>query len=194
MGPSKWQHRLTGFDYVYRYNELNLNGDRGARGSVWRSDCDFSSDTIDHINRAGFEYQGDYSEKTWAHSTFGYRVENENGFVGDVLFGPQNHGQRLNNDVYAQQLLTLGRLTVIAGARLTHSSTFGNTGLPRIALVYQLLHGGRVFSGNPAALFLCDRIQVRRRLEETFNGLPGPDHHPYNNPNPGLKPGTDAGL
>ena len=26
-GPSGWQHHFTGFDYVYRYNELNLNGD-----------------------------------------------------------------------------------------------------------------------------------------------------------------------
>ena len=184
VGPSKWQHRLTGFDYVYRYNELNLNGD-AARVDPFGDPIDFSSDTIDHINRAGFEYQGDYSEKTWAHSTFGYRVENENGFVGDVLFGPQNHGQRLNNDVYAQQLLTLGRLTVIAGARLTHSSTFGNTGLPRIALVYQLLHGGRVFSGTRLRFSYATGFK-EPRLEETFNGLPGPD--PYNNPNPGLKP------
>jgi outer membrane cobalamin receptor len=26
-GPSGWQHHLTGFDYLYRYYELNANGD-----------------------------------------------------------------------------------------------------------------------------------------------------------------------
>ena len=72
---------------------------------------DFPSHEVDRINRAGFEYQGDYSERTWAHTTFGYRIENENGFVGDVNFGSQTHGQRLNNDVYVQQQLTLGRLS-----------------------------------------------------------------------------------
>ena len=119
------------------------------RGSdLFGDPIDFASQTIDHINRAGFEYQGDYSERTWAHTTFGYRVENENGFVGDVLFGPQNHGQRLNNDVYAQQQLTLGRVTVIAGGRLAHSSTFGDTGLPRVALMLQALRGGEIFSGT----------------------------------------------
>ena len=27
VGPSGWQHRFTGFDYNYRYTDLNLNGD-----------------------------------------------------------------------------------------------------------------------------------------------------------------------
>src|SRR5580704_4695389 len=79
---SGWQHRLTGFDYSYRYNELNLKGDPARV-------FDFPSHEVDHINRAGAEYQGDYSERAWAHTTFGYRIENENGFVGDVLFPPQ---------------------------------------------------------------------------------------------------------
>src|SRR6202140_5037637 len=109
--PSGWQHRFTGFDYLYRYNELNVNGDPARV-------FDFPSHEVDRINRAGFEYQGDYSERVWAHTTFGYRVENENGFVGDVNFPPQTHGQRLNNDVYLEQQLTLGRLSVIAGGRL----------------------------------------------------------------------------
>src|SRR5271165_2135860 len=84
--PSGWQHHFTGFDYLYRYNELNLNGDAARI-------FDFPSHEVDHINRAGFEYQGDYSERSWAHTTFGYRVENENGFIGDLDFPPQTHGQ-----------------------------------------------------------------------------------------------------
>ncbi len=181
--PSGWQHRLTGFDYVYRYNELNLNPDT-ARVDPFDDPIDFASNTIDHINRAGFEYQGDYSERTWAHTTFGYRVENENGYVGDVLFGPQNHSQRLNNDVYAQQMLTFDRLTIIGGARLAHSSTFGNTGLPRVALSYQLLHGGAIFSGTRLRFSYATGFK-EPRLEETFNGLPGDQ---YDKSNTALKP------
>lgn len=181
--PTGWQHRLTGFDYVYRYNELNLNGD-AARVDPYGDPIDFASNTIDHINRAGFEYQGDYSERSWAHSTFGYRVENENGFVGDVLFGPQNHGQRLNNDFYVQQSLTWHRLTIIGGGRFAHSSTFGNTGLPRVALAYQLLPGGSFFSGTRLRFSYATGFK-EPRLEETFNGLPG---DPYDIPNTALKP------
>jgi len=73
--PSGWQHRLTGFDYLYRYNDVNLEGDP-ARVSPLYGQFDFPSHEYDHINRVGFEYQGDYSERTWDHTTFGYRIEN----------------------------------------------------------------------------------------------------------------------
>ncbi len=136
--PSGWQHRLTGFDYLYRYNELNLTGDPARI-------FDGPSHEVDHINRAGIEYQGDYSERTWSHSTFGYRVENENGFVGDVSSNPlgQTHGQRLNQDVYGQQLFTFGRLSLIGGARLLHSSAFGNAAAPRFAATFLAFRGER---------------------------------------------------
>jgi len=176
-GPSGWEHHFTGFDYVYRYYELNLNGDADRV-------FDFPSNEVDHINRAGFEYQGDYSERTWAHTTFGYRVENENGFVGNLDYGAQTHGQRLNDDVYGQQQLTWGRLTAIAGARFVHNSAFGNTGLPRVAMVWQALHGGNVFSGTRLRFSYATGFK-EPRLEETFNGIPA---NPFNIPNPGLKP------
>src|SRR5450755_4077455 len=138
--PNGWRHHLTAFDYLYHYNELNVNGDPN------RVD-DFASHEVDRINRVGFEYQGDYSERSWAHTTFGYRVENENGFVGDVNYG-QTHGQRLNNDFYVQQQLTLGRLTAIAGGRFVHDSAYGNTGVPRVALTLLARRGGEMFSGT----------------------------------------------
>ena len=145
--PSGWQHRLTAFDYLYRYNEVNLNGDP-ARVDGYGFQFDFPSHEYDHINRVGFEYQGDYSERTWAHSTFGYRIENENGTVGDLFYPPSTSGQRLNNDAYLQQQVTLGRLSVIAGGRFVHSSLFGNTGVPRVALTLLALRGGEFFSGT----------------------------------------------
>ena len=185
--PSGWQHRFTGFDYVYRYNELNLNGDPARV-------FDFPSHEVDHINRAGFEYQGDYSERSWAHTTFGYRVENENGFVGNLAFGSQTHGQRLGSDLYAQQQVTWRSLTAIAGGRFVHNSAFGNIGLPRIALTWQALSGGELFSGTRLRFSYATAFK-EPRLEETFNGIPP---NPFNIPNPGLKPehtrAFEAGL
>jgi vitamin B12 transporter len=177
--PNGWQHHFTGFDYLYRYNELNVNGD-ASRVDSFGDPIDFASHEVDRINRVGFEYQGDYSERTWAHTTFGYRVENENGFVGDVNFG-QTHGQRLNDDVYVQQQLTLGRVSAIAGGRFVHDSAFGNTGVPRIALILQALRGGEVFSGTRLRFSYATGYK-EPRLEETFAGPP------YSFANTGLKP------
>ena len=172
--PNGWQHRFTGFDYIYRYNELNVNGDPSRV-------FDSPSHEVDRINRAGFEYQGDYSERVWAHTTFGYRVENENGFVGDVNFPPQTHGQRLNNDVYLEQQLTLGRLSVIAGGRLIHDSAFGSTAVPRVALTWQALRGGEILSGTRLRFTYATGFK-EPRLEETFAGPP------FTQPNLSLKP------
>lgn len=187
---SRWQHRFTASDYLYRYYELNP----GDPQRVNTQDCafsppptpcpiDFPSNEVDRINRLAFEYQGDYSERTWAHTTFGYRVENENGFVGDLNFG-QTHGQRLNHDFYLQQQLTWKTLTAIAGARFVHNSAFGNTGVPRVALIWQALRGGEKFSGTRLRFSYATGYK-EPRLEETFNGIP---QNPFNLPNTALKP------
>jgi vitamin B12 transporter len=176
--PSGWQHRFTGFDYLYRYNDVNLNGDP-ARVSPIYGPIDFPDHEYDDINRAGFEYQGDYSERAWAHTTFGYRIENENGFVGSL--GAQTPGQRLNQDAYLQQQFILGRLSVNAGGRFVHSSVFGNTGVPRVALTLLARRGGELFSGTRLRFSYATGFK-EPRLEETFAGPP------YSVPNPGLKP------
>ncbi len=180
--PNGWQLRFAGFDYVYRYNESNP-GD-AARVNTSGNPIDYPSHEVDHINRAGFEYQGDYSERSWSHTTFGYRIENENGFVGDLDYGPQNHGQRLNQDAYVQQDLTLGRLGIIVGGRFIHDSAFGNTGVPRVALTLRALRGNQRFSGTRLRFSYATGFK-EPRLEETFNGIPA---SPYNLPNPSLKP------
>lgn len=180
--PHGWQHRFAGFDYVYRYNEFNP-GD-SARVNPSGNPIDYPSHEVDHINRAGFEYQGDYSARTWSHTTFGVRVENENGFVGDLDYGPQNHGQRLNQDAYVQQDLTLGRLGIIAGGRFVHDSAFGNTGVPRVALTLQALRGKQRLSGTRLRFSYATGFK-EPRLEETFNGIPATF---YNLPNPSLRP------
>jgi vitamin B12 transporter len=147
--PSGWQHSLTGFDYLYHYADNNPNTDPNIAPYTYDS---YADTYITHINRVGFEYQGDYSERTSAnfatHSTFGYRVDSENGVVSDLLSPPPASGQRLDQDVYLQQQFTLGRLSAIAGGRFVHSSTYGNTGVPRVALTLLALRGGELFSGT----------------------------------------------
>ena len=172
--PSGWQHRFTGFDYNYRYQDINLTGDPA------RLD-DFPTHASDHINRAGIEYQGDYSEQGWAHTTFGYRFEDENGVVGDLDYPPSTHGVRLNDDVYGQQQIIWKRLSAIAGARFVHNGAFGNTGVPRVALSLLALRGGRLLSGTRLRFSYAGGFK-EPRLEETFAGPP------FSVPNPTLKP------
>jgi vitamin B12 transporter len=174
--PSGWQHHFTGFDYLYRYNDVNLSSNP-------LNYDDFPGHTYNNINRAGFEYQGDYSELTSdrisTHSTFGYRVENENGFVGS--YGAQTPGQRLEQDAYLQQLLTLGRLSVVAGGRFVRNSAFGNTGVPRVALTLLALRGGEIFSGTRLRFSYATGF-MEPALYQTFANLP------YYVANPGLLP------
>jgi vitamin B12 transporter len=172
--PSGWQHRLTGFDYLYRYTDVNLNTNPASYDS-------FPADVYDHINRVGFEYQGDYSERTWTHSTFGYRIENENGTIGDLLYPPSTSGQRLEQDAYLQQQFTLGRLSVIAGGRFVHNSLYGNTGVPRVALTLLALRGGKLLSGTRLRFSYTTGF-MEPALYQTFAGPP------YYIANPGLLP------
>jgi len=187
-GPLGWQHHFTGFDYNYRYQDVNLTGDPD------RVD-DFQTHASDHINRAGFEYQGNYLERSWAQTTVGYRFEDENGSIGDLDFPPPTHGVRLNDDVYAQQQITWKRLSAIAGGRFVHSNAFGNTGVPRVALTLLALRGGQTLSGTRLRFAYSGGFK-EPRLEETFAGPP------FSVPNTALKPernrsfeaGFDQGL
>ncbi|MFZ3342632.1 MAG: TonB-dependent receptor [Terriglobales bacterium] len=180
QAPSGWQHRLTGFDYFYRYSDINLTGDP-ARVDGFGFPFDYPTHEYDHINRVGFEYQGDYSERAWAHTTFGYRVENENGVIGNLLYPPSTPGQRLENDFYVQQQLSLGRLNVIAGGRFVHNSDFGNTGVPRVALTLLALRGGDFFSGTRLRFSYATGF-MEPALYQIADGPP------YYVPNPGLLP------
>jgi len=176
-GPSNWQHRFTGFEHVtHRTNIDSVNDQQSAT-----LDPDmFPFHAIADLNRAGFEYQGSYVERSWAQTTFGYYGEDENGFVGDINFGI-THGQRTNHELYAQQAIIWGRFSAIAGARFVHNSKFGNTGVPQVGATYLLTRGGRVLSGT-RLVFSYAKGFKEPRLEETFAGRPS------STPNPGLRP------
>jgi vitamin B12 transporter len=173
--PSGWQHRFTAFDSLYRYTDTNLDPPANSYDS-------YADQYGTHINRVGFEYQGDTTERSWAHTTFGYRIENETGVVSDLNSPPPASGQRLDQNAYAQQLVTLGRLSVIAGGRFVHSSTYGNTGVPRIALTLLALRGGELFSGTRLRFSYATGF-MEPALYETF----GYEAYGYAS-NPGLLP------
>ena len=172
-GPSRWQHRFTGSEYHHQRTNVDSVDDSGR---VF--DTPFHAFT--NINRAGFEYQGDYLQRSWARATLGYEFEDENGFVGDLNFPPLTHGLRLNHAAYGQELLTLERLTVVAGARFVHNATFGNKAVPRVALVLQVRKGGQTFSGTRLRFSYATGIK-EARLEESFAS------GPFIIPNPNLK-------
>jgi vitamin B12 transporter len=162
-GPSRWQHRFIGSEYSHQRTNVDTVNQTGRR-----FDTPFHS--IADINRAGFEYQGDYLERSWARTTVGYEFEDENGFVGDLKFGV-THGLRLNQAVYGQELLTLGRLSVVAGARFLHNQTFGNKSVPRVALTLEALKGGAIFSGTRLRCSYATGIK-EARLDEAFASGP----------------------
>jgi vitamin B12 transporter len=185
-GPSRWQHRFTGFEYHQQRTNVDNVMDP-ARKSPLFGNIDFPFHSIADLNRAGFEYQGEYVERSWAQTTIGYRFEDENGFVGDLTSLPIDHGLRLNHEFYGQQQLTLGRLSVVAGARFVHNGSFGNKGVPRVALTLQALRGNQVFSGTRLRFSYATGIK-EPLLEESFAS------GPFVVPNPNLKPETNRAF
>jgi vitamin B12 transporter len=178
-GPSGWQHRLVAFEYNHKRLNEDTVPDRGCDFTNFIFlDCPFQA--VDHFNRAGFDYQGDYSERTWAHTTLGYEFEDENAFVGDPTFPPVTHGLRRNHALYAQQVLQLSRLSVVAGGRFVHNETFGNKFVPRVTLSYLALRGGQFFSGTRLRFSYATGIK-EARFEESFA------RGPQIVPNPHLK-------
>src|SRR5262249_562878 len=137
-GPSRWQHRLSG----YEYNTRRLNEDDVVDPGR-DPNTDFQFTNTAHINRAGFMYQGDYTPRSWTQTTIGYEFEDENARISGI-----DPGLRLNHAVYLQQRVTWKRLTAIAGARYAHNETFGDAALPRVALSMLALKGGGLFSGT----------------------------------------------
>jgi outer membrane cobalamin receptor len=178
-GPSGWQHRFVGYEYNHRRQNEDTVPDRGCDPTNFVFlDCPFNA--VDHFNRAGFDYQGDYAERPWTHTTLGYEFEDENAFVGDPTAPPVLHGLRRNHAVYAQQVLQVRRLSVVAGGRFVHNETFGNKFVPRVALSYLALRGGQFFSGTRLRFSYATGFK-EARFEESFASGPGIV------PNPNLK-------
>ena len=169
-GPSRWQHRFGGSEYNHKRTNQDSVMEAGRVSPVF-GNIDFPFDSVANINRAGFEYQGDYVERIWTRTTMGYEFEDENGFVGDLNSPPLTHGLRRNHALYGQQTVTKGRVSLVAGARFVHNETFGNKAVPRVAISLQVLRGSRIFSGTRLHFSYATGIK-EPRLEESFASGP----------------------
>ena len=182
--PSRWQHRLTGYEYnTRRLNEDDIT-DPGRDCLTRFIDCPFL--TTAHINRAGFMYQGDYTPRSWAQTNVGYEFEDENGrfFTHSpppFEFNQSIPGLRLNHAAYVQQRINWKRFSAITGVRYAHNETFGDKAVPRVALSLLALKGGSFFSGTRLRFSYATGIK-EARFEEAFVSGPGIL------PNPNLKP------
>jgi len=180
-GPSRWQHRFTGFEYaLHRTNIQTVN--QPGRVDPFGNQIDTPFHAITNINRAGFDYQGDYTERSWAHTTVGYEFEDENGTTGS-LPDSLSHGVRLNHAVWGQQVLNLGRLSIVGGARFLHNESFGNKVVPRIALGFAAFRGGNFFSGTRFRFSYATGIKEPSFAQSFGNGGGFPVL-----PNPALQP------
>ncbi|MGZ4826564.1 MAG: TonB-dependent receptor [Terriglobales bacterium] len=166
VGPSRWQHRFSGFEYHHRRLNLDTFMDPGRESPAF-GNFDFPFSDFANLNRAGFDYQGDYVARSWARTTVGYHFEDENGWAGDLTSPPLGHGLRRNHAVFGQEMLTWRRVTVIAGARFEHNESFGNRGLPRVAASVLAWKGGKIFSGTRLRCAYGTGIK-EPRLEESF--------------------------
>ena len=183
----KWQHRLSGFEYNHRRTDVDTVQEPG-RTTPGFGNFDFPYDSLANINRAGLDYQGDYWERSWARSSFGYRFEDENGFVGDVTAPPLGHGLLRNHSLFGQQVLAWHRTTVIAGVRYEHNESFGNRGIPELGVSYLLWNGRGALGAFRLRGRYAEGIK-EPRFEETF-GVGGFGIIA----NPNLKPETNRSF
>jgi len=195
--PTRWQHTFSGFEYNHRGTNQDTVSDRGCDFPVF--DCPFKEPFV--INRAGLEYQGDYSPRSWAHTTFGYQFEDENGTFdvydldtsGNIISASVTHGLRRNHAVFGEQTLNWRRFSLVAGVRYVHNESFGSKAVPRGVLSFLVLRGGEVFSGTRLRIGYSQGIQ-EPSFQESF-GISGTF---LTIPNPNLKPeqnrSFEAGL
>src|SRR5262249_25238777 len=179
-GPSKWQHRITGFEYRLRRTNGDNVLDPNRVSPFGNVDTPFQA--INYINRAGFDYQGDYSERSWAQTTIGYEFEDENGTVGE-LPDSLSHGLRRNFALYGQQIFIFSRVSLVGGARFVLNESFGNRIVPRIALGFTALRGDQFFTGTRLRFAYATGIKEPSFAESFGNGGGFPTA-----PNPALKP------
>ena len=176
--PSGWEHELSVYEYsLHRVNRDDIP-DRGCSNTVFY-DCPFVDES--KINRAGFNYQGNYAERSWTTTTLGFEFEDEHGTVGALP--DTSTGLRRNDAVFGQQIVNYGRLDFIAGGRFVHNESFGNKFVPRASLTLLALKGGRFFSGTRLHFGYATGIKEPSLAESFGNGGSFPTF-----PNPNLKP------
>jgi outer membrane receptor protein involved in Fe transport len=179
--PGGWQHRLTAFEYNHRRTNVNPGMEPG-RDSPLFGPFDFPFSELAVINRAGFDYQGDFAPRAWARTTFGYQFEDENGFFDSESFGSVTrvHGLRRNHEVFGQQFFSWDRLTLVGGARFVHNESFGDRVVPRVSATFMAWRGRGAWSGTRLRAGYSEGIKAPTMPESFASG-------PFIIPNPGLE-------
>jgi outer membrane receptor protein involved in Fe transport len=198
--PGRWLHRLTGFEYNHKRSNRDDQDDRGCDPANFNFlDCFFDAST--KINRAGLNYQGEYSPRSWARTTFGYEFEAENGrldseflsfdFLNNTTFigESRTRGLRRNHGLFAQQVITRGRFAFVGGLRFVHNESFGNEVVPRVSVSFLARRGGDILAGTRLRFAYGEGIKAPT-FEESF-GFTGT--FPAD-PNPDLKPEESRSL
>src|SRR5450432_3100450 len=184
-GPSRLQQQLTGFDYTLHRTNIDAV-DQGNRNSPF-GDEDFQFDNVNNYNRAGFDYQATYSERSWAQTVAGYEFEDENGVTGDLPY--ISHGLRRNHALFGQQMFSFSRFSLILGGRFVHNESFGNKFVPRGSLTFLALKGGTFFTGTRLLASYATGIKEPSFAESFGNGGGFPTIT-----NPLLKPEETRGM
>lgn len=179
--PNQWKHSFSGYEYHHVRENLDTFMDSG-RVSPAFGNFDFPFDSYADENRAGFMYHGEYDPRLWARTNFGYEFEDENGFLGDLTALPLTHGLRRNHALYVEQVFSFSRFTLIAGGRFVHNESFGNTGVPRVALTFVAFRGGEKLGTTRLRVAYGQGIK-EPSLDQTFGTASF-----FIIPNPNLKP------
>ena len=196
MAPSHWEHRFAGYEYNHRTLNEDTVADRGCDVTVFNfTDCFF--DDLEHVNRAGFNYQGDYTPRSWAQTSVGYEFEDANGsfnaqyLTTDALGNPAiglslTHGLRLNHALFVQQRITRGRFSVVGGLRYVHNASFGDRAVPRVAATFLAWRGGEWLSGTRLRFSYAGGIkepsfEASFGITGTFPTIPNPSLKPEEN-------------
>jgi outer membrane cobalamin receptor len=185
---ARWQHHFTGYEFNLKTQNIDTLTDPGHNTPFGELDTPFEH--LVNINRAGFAYQGEYIERSWAQTVAGYEFEDENGSVTDRFAGSPPTvapGLRLNQAAYLEQRIGYHRFTAIAGIRFVHNPTFGNTGVPRVSLAYRILRGGNTLSGTQLKASFATGIK-EPRFEEAYGS------GPFQIPNPHLNAERNRAL
>jgi outer membrane cobalamin receptor len=168
----RFQHRFSGQEYHHVRLNNDSVADRGCSFPIF--DCGFNDNF--NMNRAAFEYRGEWDgvllPVLGARAVYGYRFEDENGFVNQDFSGfiINSHGLRRNHELFGEAIFNTERASVILGGRFVHNESFGDKGLPRVAASYRLLGEHGSLTGTTLR-FAYGRGFKEPRLEESFGAV-----------------------
>jgi len=165
QAPARLTHTFRVFEYSHRrFNEDSFidPGRTSSPPSCFSGAFDCPFQAFSHINRAGFDYQGDYQPNQIVRATFGYEFEDEHGAVGEQLSASVSNGIRRNHELFLETVLSWKRLSVVPGFRYVHNESFGDRVVPRVALSLLALRGGHTFSGTRLRFVYTEGIKAPR--------------------------------